>query len=566
MAIFTSESAVLDPRNRIPQTPPLPVKGGPPLRPALLAYTILGVIVCLGAALIVATGTPSHIAHDVEPLPLLATGSIVILAGMAALYFYMYRFYRDEFYAVIAAGWVGNAFYMFLEGFLKPPIQKEWEYGVYIYLFAQISFIPFYAASFKDETNPSNYRAFIRWLALRFPRLNFIRRHAKSLNEERYRPSYRAPIIWLLAWFTFILATLYVGSWWRSSGPEPRDVHTALVIATLGGIFYASNALIRVGRSLAARRRSLAARLKQDPDGTWARLLPTTFYIYAGIQFLYPLRLLPHTQHLAVLAFALALSTKVLNSFSAATVLLTDFDARLRNRSALEDLGALTASIEHDITNPLHLVNVIVDGMKRRFQKNSAVQSSLQKIEEQNRRISAVAEIVGYLIGGDSFYGKFMAKTSLGDLVNKSIQAVKAAINTDGIHFKTESEKVLYARAYSPMLQQALVNVLKNAVEAIRATKSEAGVITIQLKSSSEPDRIVVIEVSDTGCGIPDADLHKLGHFFSTKKDRKANSGVGIFISNRILGFHGGKLEIQNNKNGKGALAIFSLPAWPNLR
>ena len=86
------------------------------------------------------------------------------------------------------------------------------------------------------------------------------------------------------------------------------------------------------------------------------------------------------------------------------------------------------------------------------------------------------------------------------------------------------------------LLRQALVNLLDNAVDAIEAT----GRITVSARSSDED---VVIEVTDTGIGLPTDDTDTLLEpFFSTKG---RGSGMGLALVHRIVADHGGVLELE---------------------
>ena len=95
------------------------------------------------------------------------------------------------------------------------------------------------------------------------------------------------------------------------------------------------------------------------------------------------------------------------------------------------------------------------------------------------------------------------------------------------------------------MLRQALVNLLDNATDAV----AEAGMITVSAKAR---DQDVIIEVVDTGVGLPTEDAEMLLQpFFSTKG---GGSGMGLALVHRIVSDHGGTLELENGTTG-GAVA-----------
>jgi signal transduction histidine kinase len=491
--------------------PPKPI-------PTSVTFLLIG-IGLIGFAILVWNHALGRVIQETDLRPVLGTASLVILLGIAGLYLFMFRFYGDEFYAFVAVAWFGNAVYMFLEGFLRPLPSEEWRVALFIYVFAQLSFIPFYLATLRG----------------RIPR------------EQR------RGIGQLLCLLALMFVSFLLGRLWSLRHGLPVASFQTLLVSTVGAIPFAFWTIWRVGRSV--RRR-----LSTKSHGLWAWALPATFYAYAAMQLFSPLRLYSDLRLITNMIFGAALIMKIVNLVSAAMILVLDSNARLKRRSVLEELGALTASIEHDVSNPLQVISTIIDGMKERFQANREVVAGLEKIEEQNQRIFASTEIVSILRGGRDFYGRFVEKASIGDVVSKSIRAVKIAVNTDGIHFVREDDKTLYTRAYRPLLQQAFVNVLKNAVEAIRFAGREKGVIKVVSAERHDLGEITV-EISDNGGGIPASALRKLGHFYTTKKERKPNSGIGLFISSRILEFHDGKLQIQSLE-GEGTTVRLTVPRW----
>ena len=86
-----------------------------------------------------------------------------------------------------------------------------------------------------------------------------------------------------------------------------------------------------------------------------------------------------------------------------------------------------------------------------------------------------------------------------------------------------------------------LFNIYKNSVEAIK----EKGTINTKLYANNNK---IFIEISDTGCGIPEGLINNIGTPFLTTKAN--GSGLGIMISKTIVEAHNGKMQIKNIKNG----------------
>ena len=107
------------------------------------------------------------------------------------------------------------------------------------------------------------------------------------------------------------------------------------------------------------------------------------------------------------------------------------------------------------------------------------------------------------------------------------------------------------------MLRQALLNLVRNAAEAIEEDKTERRV-AVNLSSQTERGQTwATISISDTGRGIPEADRQRIFiPFFTTKSH---GHGVGLALAHRVITEHGGTLTVANAPGG-GALFTIRLP------
>jgi signal transduction histidine kinase len=114
-------------------------------------------------------------------------------------------------------------------------------------------------------------------------------------------------------------------------------------------------------------------------------------------------------------------------------------------------------------------------------------------------------------------------------------------------------------RADERMLRQALMNLLRNAAEAVPEDKTERGV---KLRSVKEVDREgnewAVIEIEDSGAGIPQSDLQRIFIPFFTTKEK--GHGIGLALAHRVITEHGGTLT-ASSKAPAGATFTMRLPA-----
>jgi len=264
--------------------------------------------------------------------------------------------------------------------------------------------------------------------------------------------------------------------------------------------------------------------------------------------------------------FLAVLSLKVTNALGLLVILRIDLITLLRRsheleeralrRSELEELGSLTASIEHDLKTPLGLINLQIVGMKRAYQANPKIMNDLDRIEDATARIYAVTQIIPALRASKEYYEQLMVRVNISDVIGRSIKTIKSQLDISNVIFKFEGRDY-YIKANPQMLETAIENILKNSVEAIIDTNRDRGLIEIFLRKAR--DKKIELVILDNGCGIAAENLPKLTTLFTTKNNLKANSGIGLFIANRIVRFHQGELRVSSEA-GKSTKVSIILP------
>lgn len=256
---------------------------------------------------------------------------------------------------------------------------------------------------------------------------------------------------------------------------------------------------------------------------------------------------------------------KILNGFSLINIISDEFINKRQEQvehSVFEELGSLTASIEHEIRNPLAVLSAEADLLKIRHQHNPDVVKRANRIEEQIERLYTTSSMITTLRSEPEFYEQFMEESYIADMVNRSIQAVKQEFRPFNIKFEVHPLKQnLMARIDRRLFQQLLINILKNSVEAIRARGFNAsGKIVVEINSESR--ETIVIKVLDNGSGVDTNDIPNLFSVnYSTKKDKKPNSGIGLFIANKIIKIHRGKIEVSSEL-GVGTTVYIYIPKY----
>jgi signal transduction histidine kinase len=108
---------------------------------------------------------------------------------------------------------------------------------------------------------------------------------------------------------------------------------------------------------------------------------------------------------------------------------------------------------------------------------------------------------------------------------------------------------------YAGRLNQVLMNILSNAIQAIE----ETGTITIKTYLLDEKEKMVVVSIQDSGVGISQENINKIFDPFFTTKDVGKGTGLGLAISMGIVKEHNGRIEVKSQL-GKGSEFIIILP------
>ena len=146
------------------------------------------------------------------------------------------------------------------------------------------------------------------------------------------------------------------------------------------------------------------------------------------------------------------------------------------------------------------------------------------------------------------------APNNLSEIINEVLLLFKQAHKD--IKFKhTSKDGIPIMNLDRDQIKRVMINLFQNAVSAIETT-GNGGEVTVWTGYNDEL-QMITIEVSDTGCGIPEEDKSRLFEpSFSTKK---SGSGLGLAIVNTIISDHNGYIRIKDNQP-KGTKFIIELP------
>ena len=236
---------------------------------------------------------------------------------------------------------------------------------------------------------------------------------------------------------------------------------------------------------------------------------------------------------------------------------LTRARSELAHMARVTTLSALTASIAHEVNQPIAAIITSADAGLRWLTRD---QPDLQRACEAITRIQEDGTRAGQIISHlKAFYRKDVsperAPVSANDVVREMLGLLRNEADRHSVVMRTQLPADLpLVPADRVQLQQVLMNLMLNGMEAMG---ERGGELTISTRR--EPGAVLV-SVSDTGLGIAPGQLEKIFRAFYTTK--AGGTGMGLAISRAIIESHGGRLWATANP-GRGASFHFTLATAP---
>ena len=229
--------------------------------------------------------------------------------------------------------------------------------------------------------------------------------------------------------------------------------------------------------------------------------------------------------------------------------------ADLAHMNRISTLGELTASLSHELKQPITAATIDANTCIRWLQRarpelDEAIEAAMRIVKDGIR----ATEIIDRL---RSLYKKSPPRRELvntNEIAGEMLMLLRGEASRYSIVTRTElASDVPKIIADRVQLQQVFMNLMLNAIEAMRDTGGE-----LTVKTELDQGDQLLISISDTGVGLPAEKADEIFNAFFTTKPQ--GSGMGLAISRSIIQSHGGRLWANPN-NGRGATFQFTLPA-----
>lgn len=250
---------------------------------------------------------------------------------------------------------------------------------------------------------------------------------------------------------------------------------------------------------------------------------------------------------------------------------LRDAQMELIQAAKLESIGRLAAGVAHEVKNPLAIIQLGVNYLDTTLNADSAVKEVIDELDAAVKRADTV--IKGLVDFSRSEELELKAQ-DLNAIIGNALNLVRHEMMKEHISLDTSLDESIPAVAVDRnKIQQVFINLFMNAVQAMEGG-GRLTVTTARRKLTSEdmggfsPGRhpfsagngAVVVEICDTGPGIPENKLDKLFDPFFTTKPMGKGTGLGLSISRKIVELHDAMISVRNRREGGVVVRLLFKP------
>jgi len=237
---------------------------------------------------------------------------------------------------------------------------------------------------------------------------------------------------------------------------------------------------------------------------------------------------------------------------------LAEHRQRLAHVDRLSSMGEMTASIAHEINQPLTAISMYAQAGIKLIERGDTdlekVRSALDKLNTQSLRAGAVIERIQRFARAQESHREMM---DVNELVIDLVKLTESDARLHDIELVLDLGEALPTRFGDPIqIQQVALNLIRNAIDAMNEIHCANG-RRITIRTRLAPQDLIVVSVSDLGTGVAEQQTALVfTPFHTTKKD---GMGMGLSICRSIIAEHGGSMDFYNN-DAAGATFYFNLP------
>jgi signal transduction histidine kinase len=233
---------------------------------------------------------------------------------------------------------------------------------------------------------------------------------------------------------------------------------------------------------------------------------------------------------------------------------LKELELEKQRAERLASFGALASGVAHEIKNPLVAIRTFAELLPERF-ADADFRDDFSKVVV--REIDRIDNLVARLRGIASAPQQQARSVDVRQPISETLQLLRGQLEQSHttVRYVIEDDAP-FVTIDESQLKQLFLNIFQNALEAM-GQGGELGVRVTRIQSATPSS--ILVEVSDTGPGMPDSvRSHVFEPFFTTKP---TGSGLGLAICRSIVDAHRGSIRAENNRVPPGTTIVVELPA-----
>jgi signal transduction histidine kinase len=235
-------------------------------------------------------------------------------------------------------------------------------------------------------------------------------------------------------------------------------------------------------------------------------------------------------------------------------------ETRLRQSEKLATIGQMAAEIAHEVGTPLNVIGGRARAISKKAGEPAEVTKNAGIISGEVERIT---KIIKQVLDFSRKRGPTITRVQLGAVVAEALQFLREILSRQGIRTEVRTKPGAPEVPGDPdQIQQVCLNLLMNAIHAMpqggkltivaeRVTRRKGGL------DLAAPADYAMLEIADTGPGIPPEDREKIFEPFFTTRDEGQGTGLGLTVSHGIVKDHDGWIEVDSPPRGGAVFRVF---------
>lgn len=258
------------------------------------------------------------------------------------------------------------------------------------------------------------------------------------------------------------------------------------------------------------------------------------------------LKMIPYNNDFIIHVWDFSIEKHLHEKYKKQILELRETHEQIMKSDKLAALGELVAGIGHEVSNPLTIIMDRVQDMEDNilFGHTDNLSDNLSDIGQGVQRIS---KIIANLQSMTRNQDNELQIVSIQEVVSNSIRFIKDLNILNQIKITTDINCDQWVLANEIKLEQVLINLVKNSIDALIDTHDPKIIISVY---SDNSDQSVILEVSDNGEGVKKENEDKLFDMFYTSKEFGEGTGLGLSISQKIIESYQGVISYLDTKVG----------------